>query len=114
MTIKNPRRLGPLALVAAFAIGACTGNTGATASPSTAGGSAPAGVIGSISVSGSSTVERYSSRETTYATLRVTAGSISTVATFTLVARPMISRKRICMNVMSTSYQAKPWRAEFG
>ena len=57
MTIKNPRRLGALALVAAFAIGACTGNTGATASPSTAGGSAPAGVTGSVSVSGSSTVE---------------------------------------------------------
>lgn len=57
MTIKNPRRLGALALVAAFAIGACTGNSGATASPSTAGGSPLAGVTGSISVSGSSTVE---------------------------------------------------------
>jgi len=57
VTIKNPRRLGALALVAAFAIGACTGNSGATASPSTAGGSPLAGVTGSISVSGSSTVE---------------------------------------------------------
>ena len=75
MKIKNASRLGALALVAAFAIGACTGNSGATASPTTAGAStapsmapesmapsdapsdAPAGVTGSISVSGSSTVE---------------------------------------------------------
>lgn len=60
MTIKNPRRLASLALVAAFAVGACS-TPGATTAPSTAGtapeASAPAGVSGSIAVSGSSTVE---------------------------------------------------------
>ncbi|MEO5884586.1 MAG: substrate-binding domain-containing protein [Candidatus Limnocylindrales bacterium] len=71
--IKYPKRLGALALVAVFAIGACSG-TGATTAPSassavestapsTAGEStapesaAPASISGSISVSGSSTVE---------------------------------------------------------
>ena len=56
MTITSPKRLGALALAAAFAVAACGG--GATASPSA---SAPAGggggVSGSITVSGSSTVE---------------------------------------------------------
>jgi len=57
VTIKNPRRLGALALVAAFGVGACS-NSGASTSPSTAAESnGPAGVTGSISVSGSSTVE---------------------------------------------------------
>ncbi len=41
MTITTPRRIGALALAAAFAIGACTSGGGATASPTTA-GSAPA------------------------------------------------------------------------
>ena len=56
MTTTSPKRLGALALAAAFAVAACGG--GATASPSA---SAPAGggggVSGSITVSGSSTVE---------------------------------------------------------
>jgi len=56
VTITSPKRLGALALAAAFAVAACGG--GATASPSA---SAPAGggggVSGSITVSGSSTVE---------------------------------------------------------
>ena len=57
MTIKNPRRLGALALMAAFAIGACS-NNGASTSPGTAAESnGPAGVTGSILVAGSSTVE---------------------------------------------------------
>jgi phosphate transport system substrate-binding protein len=71
VTITTPRRLGALALAAAFAIGACTTGGGTSAAPSTApsvaapttAGStapesaAPAGVSGSIAVSGSSTVE---------------------------------------------------------
>ena len=67
MTITNPKRIGALALVAAFAIGACGGG-GATKSPSTAtdapvatdgpaASDAPAGVSGNIIVAGSSTVE---------------------------------------------------------
>lgn len=50
MTISNPKRLGALVLVAAFAAGACS-NSGASAAPS-----APA-LTGSVNVSGSSTVE---------------------------------------------------------
>lgn len=69
MTITTPRRFGALALIAAFAIGACTSNQGA-ASPSASAppastapeNSAPASpaapaVSGTINVSGSSTVE---------------------------------------------------------
>jgi phosphate transport system substrate-binding protein len=68
VTTTKPKRLGALALLAVFAIGACTGSgTGTTAAPST--GSAPAStapdssapaapaVSGTITVSGSSTVE---------------------------------------------------------
>jgi len=53
VTITSPKRIGALALVAAFAVAACGG--GATEAPATqpAGG----GVSGSVSVSGSSTVE---------------------------------------------------------
>jgi len=58
VTITDPKRLGALALVAAFAIGACSSGGGASTAPSAAPGSqAPAGVSGSINVSGSSTVE---------------------------------------------------------
>ena len=67
MTITSPKRIGALALVAAVAVGACSG--GASPSPTTAptgapasqapteAPSQPAGVSGSINVSGSSTVE---------------------------------------------------------
>jgi phosphate transport system substrate-binding protein len=54
VTIISPRRIGAIALVAAFAVAACGG--GATQAPSDA-PSQPAGVSGSINVSGSSTVE---------------------------------------------------------
>ena len=68
MTITSPKRIGALALVAAFAVAACGGGATeapATEAPATAapGSEAPAteppaaGVSGSISVSGSSTVE---------------------------------------------------------
>ncbi|MBA2300595.1 MAG: substrate-binding domain-containing protein [Chloroflexi bacterium] len=65
MTIKTPRRLASIALVAAVAVGACSSGGGTSAAPSTAGSAAPgsiapeapAGVSGSITVSGSSTVE---------------------------------------------------------
>ena len=69
MTITSPKRIGALAMSAAFAIGACTSGGGATTAPSAAGSQpaasagsaapesqAPA-VSGSINVSGSSTVE---------------------------------------------------------
>lgn len=68
MTIKDPKRLGALALVATFALGACSGG-GATTAPSseataapTGGGSeaapteAPANLSGSVTIDGSSTV----------------------------------------------------------
>ena len=69
MTIISPRRIGAIALVAAFAVAACGG--GATPTPAASSGpthapatqapsdapSQPAGVSGSIAVSGSSTVE---------------------------------------------------------
>jgi len=68
VTTTNPRRVGALALLAVFAVGACTGSgAGTTAAPSN--GSAPAStapdssapaapaVSGTITVSGSSTVE---------------------------------------------------------
>ena len=70
MTTTNPMRVGALALLAVLAIGACTDSgTGTTAAPSTApAGSTPAStapesapaapaVSGTITVSGSSTVE---------------------------------------------------------
>ena len=70
MSTMNPRRLGALALVAAFAIGACTTGGGTSAAPSAASvapastgpestapeSSAPA-LSGQVIVSGSSTVE---------------------------------------------------------
>ena len=66
MTITT-KRLGALALVAAFAAGACSSGGGTSAAPSSApsepaassaaSGSAPAAVSGAITVSGSSTVE---------------------------------------------------------
>ena len=67
MTSTNPKRLAALALVAAFAIGACSNNAGASASPSTdtapASGapetpapSAAADLSGTITIDGSSTV----------------------------------------------------------
>ena len=61
MTITSPKRIGALALVAAFAIAACGG--GASPAPPTSGpeqtpaGSAAGGVSGAVTVSGSSTVE---------------------------------------------------------
>jgi phosphate transport system substrate-binding protein len=69
VTITNPRRLGALALVAVFAIGACSSGGGATTAP-TDGGTAPTdapatdapmtdapALTGQVIVSGSSTVE---------------------------------------------------------
>jgi phosphate transport system substrate-binding protein len=68
VTITTTKRIGALALATAFAIGACTGGSGATTAPTSAASqpaasgsaapdsSAPA-VSGSINVSGSSTVE---------------------------------------------------------
>jgi len=55
VTITSPKRLGALALAAAFAVAACGG--GATASPSASAPAGGGGVSGSITVSGSSTVE---------------------------------------------------------
>ncbi len=66
MTITSPKRLGALALVAAFTIGACSSGGGATTAPSSAPastapesvapeGSAPA-LSGSVTIDGSSTV----------------------------------------------------------
>jgi phosphate transport system substrate-binding protein len=73
VTITSPKRIGALALVAAFAVAACGG--GATASPSaSAAASQPAGsagagaVTGSIIVSGSSTVEPISTNVAEYFT----------------------------------------------
>jgi phosphate transport system substrate-binding protein len=65
VTITTTKRLGALALIAAFAVGACSSGGGSSTAPSSAlsgepGASAsetPAGVSGSITVSGSSTVE---------------------------------------------------------
>ena len=69
MISTKPRRIGALALVAAFAIGACTSNSGASNAPSASAappstapeGTTPASqapaVSGTIIVSGSSTVE---------------------------------------------------------
>ncbi len=66
MTTTKPKRFVALALMAAFAVGACTSSGGANTAPSTAPttaasvappSDAPAGVSGSIAVSGSSTVE---------------------------------------------------------
>jgi phosphate transport system substrate-binding protein len=67
VTTTNPRRLGALALVAAFAIGACSGGGGTSAAPTTGGTSAappstaaesqaPANLSGSVTIDGSSTV----------------------------------------------------------
>jgi phosphate transport system substrate-binding protein len=66
VTITSPKRLGALALVAAFAIGACSGGGGATGAPSSAPAStapesgapessAPA-LSGTVTIDGSSTV----------------------------------------------------------
>ena len=62
MTIKTPKRLGALALVAAVALGACR-TPGATPAPSspgstapTGGASAPANLSGTVTIDGSSTV----------------------------------------------------------
>lgn len=65
MTITSPKRIGALALVAAFAVAACGGGATPTPAPATqapatqapATDAPPAGIAGSISVSGSSTVE---------------------------------------------------------
>ncbi|HEY7701453.1 MAG TPA: substrate-binding domain-containing protein [Candidatus Limnocylindrales bacterium] len=59
MTISITKRLGAVALAAAFAVGACSSGGGQSAAPSGAapGSEAPTGVSGSITVSGSSTVE---------------------------------------------------------
>ncbi len=62
MTITSPKRIGALALAAAFAVGAGGGGAAPTPAASSApsdapAGSAPAGITGSITVSGSSTVE---------------------------------------------------------
>jgi phosphate transport system substrate-binding protein len=64
VTITTTKRLGALALLAAFAVGACSSGGGQPAAPSSApttgaapASEAPTGVSGSISVSGSSTVE---------------------------------------------------------
>ena len=66
MTNPSPTRIGALALVAAFAVAACGGGAspapasqapGASSPAETPAGSAAGGVSGSISVSGSSTVE---------------------------------------------------------
>ena len=68
MTITTSKRIGALALAAAFALGACSSPGTATTAPTTAASQPPAGgsaapesqapaVSGSINVSGSSTVE---------------------------------------------------------
>jgi phosphate transport system substrate-binding protein len=57
VTITSPKRLGALALVAAVAVAACGGGASPTPAAPEPGASAPGGVSGSISVSGSSTVE---------------------------------------------------------
>ena len=67
MTTTTPRRLGALALVAAFAIGACGSGGGTSAAPTTGGTSAtppstapgsqaPADLSGTVTIDGSSTV----------------------------------------------------------
>ncbi len=64
MTITSPKRLGALALVAVFAIGACSGSGASTApsaasgapAPSTAASEPAADLSGSVIVDGSSTV----------------------------------------------------------
>ncbi len=63
MTIKNPKRLGALALVAAVALGACS-SPGATTAPTTAtsgepsapASDVPANLSGTVTIDGSSTV----------------------------------------------------------
>jgi len=63
VAITSPRRIGALALLAAFAMAACGGGASPTPAATQApgsgvpGASAPAGISGSITVSGSSTVE---------------------------------------------------------
>src|SRR5687768_18594317 len=62
----NPRRLGALAVVAAVAIGACSGGAGTSAAPTTggtsdappttAGSQVPANLSGTVTIDGSSTV----------------------------------------------------------
>ena len=57
MTITNPKRLGALVMVAAFAAGACSSN-GASTAPTDAAGAAPSAepLAGTITIDGSSTV----------------------------------------------------------
>jgi phosphate transport system substrate-binding protein len=62
VTITSPRRLGAFALMAAFALGACTGG-GAASAPATGGtvseapaSAAPADLAGTVTIDGSSTV----------------------------------------------------------
>jgi phosphate transport system substrate-binding protein len=58
VTRTNPKRLGALVLVAAFAIGACTGGGGTSAAPTTSTGSSEpaANLSGTVTIDGSSTV----------------------------------------------------------
>ena len=66
MTITTPKRLGALALAAAFAVGACSSGSGTSAAPSAASSepstsvapasSAPAALSGTVTIDGSSTV----------------------------------------------------------
>ena len=62
MTLKDPKRLGALALTAAFAVGACSGGGATTAPDASAGASEPAAsdamadLSGTITIDGSSTV----------------------------------------------------------
>jgi len=65
VTITSPKRLGALALVAAFALGACSSGGGATTAPSAPGSVAPESVApessapalsGTVTIDGSSTV----------------------------------------------------------
>ena len=53
MTIKDPKRLGALALIASFAIGACSGG-GATTAPDSSEGATD--LSGTVTIDGSSTV----------------------------------------------------------
>ncbi len=81
MTIRSPRRVGALALVAAFAVGACSGGASsipsasaaasqpaASSEPSSAPSASGGAVTGSIIVSGSSTVEPISTSVAEYFT----------------------------------------------
>lgn len=56
MTITNPKRLAAVALVAAFAVGACSGGGASTAPSAEGGSSAPSDLTGTVVNDGSSTV----------------------------------------------------------